>query len=77
MNEITKKLFELKYEQLSRINLVIEINTKLEKLDSEFKNDLNIFIQDEMCKCVFCGSVNLLNKFRNRFICEKCIDNLA
>ena len=69
-----------KVDELGRIVIPIELRRAL---DIEEKDSLEIYVNNGsiMLKkieesCVFCGSMNNVRKYKEKNICQKCIDEL-
>ncbi|MBQ4600032.1 MAG: AbrB/MazE/SpoVT family DNA-binding domain-containing protein [Oscillospiraceae bacterium] len=69
-----------KVDELGRIVLPVELRRSL---DIGEKDELEIFLESERIvlqkkddRCVFCGAVNHLTGFRDRFVCRECIEKL-
>ena len=68
-------------DELGRIVLPKEIRTHL---GLEYKTPIEVFVEDESIilrkiqkKCVFCGRAENLTEYREKAICENCLNDLT
>ena len=67
-------------DELGRIVLPIELRRNL---DIAEKDELEIFLQEDTIvlrkyepTCIFCGAAEKLIKFRNKVVCQDCVNSL-
>ena len=67
-----------KLDKLGRIVIPIEMRNLLE---IKYKTPLEIFVEKDRIifkkyvpMCIFCGSVDKLVEYKNRLICQNCIE---
>ena len=69
-----------KVDVLGRVGLPIEIRRNLNIDDEDaveiFAGDDMIFIRKYIEGCVFCGSLENLHIFKNKYICSICAKNI-
>ncbi len=70
-----------KLDNLGRIVLPIELRKTLELTDNDaveiFTEGENIILKKYEISCVFCGSTKNTTKFKDKCVCQKCIDKIT
>jgi len=70
MNNVIGNILISNTVEFDKITIIIETKDVSKLI---LKSDVN----EAVSTCVFCGSNELLKELNNKFICDKCIDNLA
>ena len=70
-----------KIDELGRIVLPIELRRNLninerDSLEIFVENDCIILKKYDLNNCVFCGNSDNLKLFKNKTVCEKCIEEI-
>lgn len=69
-----------KVDELGRIVIPIEIRNKFnieEKDQIEiFVDGTNIVLKKHQENCIFCGITKNLTEYKDKLICEKCLNNI-
>lgn len=70
-----------KLDNLGRIVLPIELRKTLKLADNDaveiFTEGDNIILRKYETSCVFCGSTKNTSTFKDRCVCQKCIEKIA
>ena len=70
-----------KVDELGRVVIPIELRNKF---NISVKDPIEIYVDGSSIvlkkfepNCVFCGNSKNLNKYKDKLICTKCLDNLS
>jgi len=68
-------------DELGRIVIPIEVREQFEinskdGVDFSVQDD-SIILRKHVNKCIFCKSDNNLMKYKNKLVCNKCLNNLV
>lgn len=70
-----------KLDNLGRIVLPIELRKTLHYADNEaleiFTEGDSIVLRKYETSCIFCGSSKNITSFKNKCVCQKCIEKLS